>query len=223
VPILFPLKDHFRENALYLNRTVIASTAVIFAFLILFSRLLYLQLIQHDLFTTLSKNNQVRIIPIVPKRGLIYDKNGILLAENIPAFSLEITPAKTKNISKTIEMLSQILEITEDNKTHFNKQLKYKSRHQGIPLKVKLTEEELAKFSLEKYRFPEAEIQAKLIRHYPHGSLFAHALGYVGLLNEKEFASVDQSNYQSTYHIGKTGIEKYYEKKIAWRYWLSTC
>ncbi len=214
MPNLFALKDHFKESQLYLNRAVVAMVIISLLFLVLIARLFFLQIYQYDLYKTLSLNNQVRIIPIVPKRGLIFDKNGILLAENIPAFSLEITPERTTNIETTLNAIHEIIPITDSERKLFLKQLKYKRHNEGIPLRVKLTELEVAKLSVEKHRLPEIEIVAQLIRHYPKGEILAHALGYVGPVSQKDLEEIDPAKYRGTYNIGKIGIEKFYESVL---------
>ena len=148
MPALFKLKDHYKENQLYLNRAVTAMVIISLLFFILISRLVFLQIYQHDLYVTLARNNQVRVIPIAPTRGLIYDRNGVILAENIPTFSIEITPNRSKNLDETISKLSNIINITEDEIRIFKKQLKYKGYHENIPIHTKLTDEEVARISV---------------------------------------------------------------------------
>ena len=214
MPALFKLKDHYKENQLYLNRAVTAMVIISLLFFILISRLVFLQIYQHDLYVTLARNNQVRVIPIAPTRGLIYDRNGVILAENIPTFSIEITPNRSKNLDETISKLSNIINITEDEIRIFKKQLKYKGYHENIPIHTKLTDEEVARISVEKYNFPEIEIAARLSRHYPNGSIFAHALGYIGPISEDDLTKIDITKYRGVYQIGKAGIEQSYEDTL---------
>lgn len=187
---------------------------VIFVFLIFISRLIFLQFTEYEWYANLSLNNQVRIVPIHPPRGLIYDRHGVCLADNKPAFSLELTPSRTANIPATLAALCPLLHLTESEKRTFAKQLKLKHQHESVPIRVKLTEEEVAIFIMEKHRFPGVEVVARLIRHYPLGEKAAHALGYIGPINEKELETLDISNYRGTYHIGKTGVEKHYESAL---------
>lgn len=214
MPNLHTLKDHFRESHLYLNRTVAAVLIVLALFLILIARLIFLQFSEHEWYATLSLNNQVRIVPIHPPRGLIYDRNGVCLADNAPAFSLELTPSNTPNIKETLSTLTPLLNLTESEKRTFVKQLSIKHQHESVPIRVKLTETEVATFIMEKHRFPGVEIVARLIRHYTLGPKAAHALGYIGPINEQELETLNLSNYRGTYHIGKTGVEKYYESEL---------
>jgi penicillin-binding protein 2 len=205
------LKDHFKESQLYLNRAVIAAVLVFIVLITLIIRLVYLQIFQHDVYKTLSLNNQVRIVPITPTRGLIFDRNGVLLAENMPAFSLELTPERTPHIDETLKIINDIMPLTDTERQHFYKQLKYKRRNESIPIRIKLSEEEVAKFSVEKHRIPGVDIVARLIRHYPFGESLAHALGYIGPISEKDLTQINTANYRGTYNIGKIGVEKFYE------------
>lgn len=211
---LSTLKDHFKESQLYLNRTVAATVMVLVLFVLLAARLAFLQIYQHDLYKTLSLNNQVRILPITPPRGLIFDRHGTLLADNIPAFSLEITPERVENMGDTVQRLQAVLPISEQDLANFNKQLKYKRKSEGIPLRLKLTDEEVAKFALEKHHFTGVDVVARLIRHYPSAEPFAHVLGYIGPISEKDLEVIDAVAYRGTYAMGKSGIEKYYEKLL---------
>ncbi|GAB4391715.1 MAG: penicillin-binding protein 2 [Gammaproteobacteria bacterium] len=178
----------------------------------LIARLVYLQIYQHKRYTTLSNKNQLSLVPIAPNRGLIYDRNGVLLAENIPAFSLAITPDRVKNVKQLLIELSELFpEISEQDRNLFYKQYKQHRRFEPIPLLVKLTHEQVARFSTNQYRFPGVIVQAHLIRRYPLGDLMAHVLGYVGRINQQELHRVDAINYSATNYIGKLGIEKFYE------------
>jgi penicillin-binding protein 2 len=214
MPNLYAIKDHFKESQLYLNRTVVALFIVVLLTSVLVGRLVFLQKYQHTLYKTLSLNNQVRIAPITAARGLILDRNGILLAENIPAFSLEITPERTTNLENTVNAIDKIIPLTENERRLFFKQVKYKRKNESIPLRLKLTEVEVAKFSVEKHHFSGVEIVARLIRHYPYPHSLAHALGYIGPISENELTKIDPANYRGTYYIGKNGLERFYETEL---------
>ncbi len=179
--------------------------------LVLFGRLLYLQVIEHDHYRTLSEDNRVKLQPIAPNRGLIYDRNGILLAENLPSYRLEITPEQIDNMVATLDGLADIIEIRESDRSRFEKLLARKPRFEAIPLLLNLSDEEVARFSVNRHRFPGVDITAGLARHYPHGSLGVHALGYVGRIDEQALKDIDTSNYRGTTYIGKIGIEKTYD------------
>lgn len=179
--------------------------------LALLLRLFTLQAIQHKYYTTLSKLNSLDLTPLEPRRGLIYDRNGILLAKNVPTFSLMVTPSQTKNLSQTIKEVKKIIPLKNNELQQFYKQLHQYRRFEQIPLKLKLTEEDVSKFAVNSFRFPGVSVQAKLIRQYPQGTTFAHVVGYVGRINEQELIKVNLTNYAATNFIGKVGIEKYYE------------
>lgn len=205
------LRDHIRENRLFLNRIVAAGIVVALLTAVLIVRLFYLQVVEHDTYTTLSHNNRVNIEPIGPTRGLIYDRNGVLLAENRPTFSLEIVPERMEDLEGALERLAKLIPIEESDLARFERGLHQKRRFEGVPLRVRLSEEEVARFAANRHLFPGVEIEARLTRHYPLGALTAHALGFVGRINERELQRIDPSNYAATQHIGKVGVEKHYE------------
>ncbi|NOY62097.1 MAG: penicillin-binding protein 2 [Gammaproteobacteria bacterium] len=183
--------------------------------LILIARMTYLQVFSHDHFTTLSHNNRVNIVPIPPTRGLIFDRNGVLLAQNTPSFTLEITPERVADIDATVAALSKLIEISERDISRFRKFLQQKRRFESVPLRFQLNEEEAARFSVNRHRFPGVDIKARLSRYYPMGDLVAHSVGYVARINVKELQQLtDPSNYSGTTHYGKTGVERYYEKLL---------
>jgi penicillin-binding protein 2 len=218
MPVLFKLKDHFKEAQLYLNRTVVAACLVIALFGILIMRLAYLQILNYDLYTTQSRNNHVRVVHTAPPRGLIYDRNGILLADNIPTYSLQLEPSRIKNIDLAIADLSKIMSISEDEIETFKKQLKYKGRYENVLIKTKLSEEEVAAFAVEKDRFPGIEVVATLSRHYPYKEILAHLQGYVGPISEADLQNIDINKYRGIHYIGKIGIEKSYEDLLRGNY-----
>lgn len=206
------LKDHLRDEQVFGSRLIITSVFTVILILILVSRLVYLQIINQQHYATLSENNRVSIKPIQPIRGLIYDRNGILLAENIPSFTLELVPEHIKNIPVLIKKLQSIISITPSDIKYFNKRLKRKRRFEGVALRYKLTEDEVARLSVKQFTLPGVEIKAELSRHYPLGKLTAHSIGYVSSISERELQKVDASNYSGTSQIGKIGIERKYEK-----------
>lgn len=187
---------------------------LIFALLLMFTivvRLIYLQIINHELYTTLSEENRFFISAIPPNRGLIYDRNGVLLAQNLPAYNLELTPERIKNLDGTIASLGEIIEITDADVDRFKEQLGPYNRFKPIPLKTRLSDEEVARIAVNRHRFPGVDIAAGLIRNYPQDGLMSHAIGYVGRINEKEKSRIDKVAYEGTNYIGKTAIEHYYE------------
>lgn len=209
-----PIKNHQEEIKLVTQRAIIALVLMGLLTLALIIRLFYLQLDQHDLYRTLSKKNWLDLVPVEPTRGLIYDRNGILLAENIPVFSLDVIPDKIENLPKTLAEIAKIIPLTDDEIAQFQKQLKQHRRFDEIPLKLRLSEADVANFSENQYRFPGALIKARLIRHYPFAGSFIHVLGYVGRINTQELNEIDAANYSADNYIGKLGIEKYYEDEL---------
>ncbi|MDH3870822.1 MAG: penicillin-binding protein 2 [Gammaproteobacteria bacterium] len=208
------LKDHFLEYRLFSSRAIVLLLFCGLLLLVLFSRLLYLQVIEHEHFTTLSEDNRVKLRAIAPSRGLIYDRNGIILAENLPSYRLEITAEQVDDIPSTLAALEEVIPIREVDRNRFEKLLKRKPRFEAVPLRFHLSDEEVARFSVNRHRFPGVDIQAGLARHYPLGSLGVHALGYVGRIDEQALKILDSSNYSGTTHVGKTGVEKSFENLL---------
>jgi penicillin-binding protein 2 len=208
------LKDHLHEYHLFSNRAITLLVMCGLLLLALLSRLWYLQVIEHEHFTTLSEDNRVKLQPIAPNRGLIYDRNGILLADNFPSYRLEITAEQVDDMPSTLAGLEEIIHIRETDRDRFDKLLSRKPRFEAVPLRFHLSDEEVARFSVNWYRFPGVEIKAGLARRYPQGSLAVHALGYVGRIDEQSLKNIDSSNYSGTTHIGKTGVEKTYEELL---------
>ena len=206
------LKDHFRETRLFQSRIVLALATCILLSIILLSRLIYLQVLGHEHFDTLSHDNRVNIIPTPPTRGLIYDRNGVLLAQNLPSFNIEVIPEQVKDLDQTLQDLKQFLPLTEEDIARFYKTRKQKPAFESVPLLFRLNDQDLAKFAINRHKFPGVDIVARLVRNYPHGSLAVHALGYVGRINEEELKRVDVANYSGSSHIGKVGIEQSYEE-----------
>ncbi|AMP89977.2 TPA: penicillin-binding protein 2 [Legionella pneumophila] len=180
--------------------------------LILILRLAFLQISEFKRYQTLSLKNQMSVIPIAPPRGVILDRNGVLLAENIPVYVLEITPERVKDMKQTLTKLRELLpSITDEDIDNFNKTRLQNRSFVPIPVKLKLSQEEVATFASNQYHFPGVSIKARLMRHYPLGEITAHALGYVGRINIQELKQVNSTNYRATNFIGKAGVEKYYE------------
>lgn len=207
------LKDHLRETRLFSSRVIVAGAVVVLLLIILIARMIYLQVLSHEHYTTLSQNNRVSIVSVPPPRGLIFDRNGKVLAENLPSFTLELIPEKIKDIDATLEGLQAIIDISESNIKRFRKALKRNRAFKSLPLKFRLDEEEVARLSVRQHQFTGVDIKAELMRHYPYESLGVHALGYVGRINEKELKGLT-TDYVGTTYIGKTGIERYYEEEL---------
>lgn len=198
----------FRRRLWFLG---IGILSLIFALVI---RLAYLQIYQHNLYTTLAQKNQLAIVSITPSRGLIFDRNGILLAENVPVTSLELIPDKIDDLDQTLAELRKIITIDNEDVEEFKKLVYQRRSFDSIPLKVKLTGEEEAAFYINQYRFPGVTVQAHLIRHYLFGKELSPVLGYVARINQQELSQADPSNYRPTDYVGKIGIEKHYESVL---------
>ncbi len=205
------LKDVLREARLVNDRLIIAALCAGVLFLIVMARLVLLQIVEHEHFNALSVKNRVDIIPVAPQRGLIFDRHGVLLAENIPTFSLEMTPENVVDMDATLAALAQLFGIPNDKILEIKKQIRHQRRFRQIIIRQRLTPQEVALFSVNRYRFPGVDVVGRLIRHYPFGDLFAHTVGYVGRINERDLKRIDEKNYQGTRQIGKTGIERQYE------------
>lgn len=207
----FSLDDRLRENRLFIGRVVAAVIFMAVATLALVARLVYLQVTGHDLYTSLSRENQVKISPLTPSRGLIFDRNGEVLADNFATYSLEVLPEQVKDLNEKIARLREVITISDDDMARFEAQRSQRRSFESIPLRLELTEEELARFAVNMPYFPGFEIRKNLQRTYPYGYLTAHLVGYVGRISEAELQVLDPAQYRGTLHVGKTGIEKSYE------------
>lgn len=208
------IKNHLEEIRLINNRVIVTLIVIGVLICILFLRLFYLQVVKHDLYTTLSKKNWLDLVPVEPTRGLIYDRNGILLVDNIPVFSLDVIPYKIQNMPQTLSGIEKIISLSDIELVQFQKQLKEHRRFQEIPLKLRLTETDLARFAENQYRFPGVIVKARLIRFYPYGKTLTPILGYMARINTQELNEIDPINYSASNYIGKLGIEKYYEEEL---------
>lgn len=209
-----PIKNHWEEIRLVSQRSIAALIVMGVLVFLLICRLGYLQLFKHTLYTTLSQKNSLDLIPIEPTRGLIYDRNGILIAENIPVFSLDVIPYKVGNVPKALAEIAKIIPLADTDIAQFQKQLKQHRRFEELPLKMRLSEDEVAKFAENAYRFPGMVVKARLIRHYPSEASLAHVLGYVSRITQEDLDDIDATNYSGTNYIGKLGIEKNYEEEL---------
>lgn len=208
------IKNYHLEANLFTQRVFIACIIIIVLTFLLITRLFYLQIIQHNRYTTLSLQNQQVLIPIEPNRGLIYDRNGVLLAENIPSFSLDVIPDHVPDIRKTLAELSTLFDIDEEAIQQFFKQRRQHRSFEPVPLKLNLTDDEVARFYVNLYRFPGVTVTARLLRSYPLGPDSVTVLGYVGRINEKELKTIDSANYSASNYIGKIGVEHFYEDEL---------
>ncbi|MFY8014816.1 MAG: penicillin-binding protein 2 [Limnohabitans sp.] len=200
------------------SRVMVLQGVVLFCFLLLGARLFYLQVIRHDDLLEQAENNRTAILPTVPNRGTILDRNGIVLANNYSAYTLEITPSKVKDLEATIDSLAEIIDVPMRDRRRFKRMREESKNFDSLPIRSRLTEEEVAKFSAQQFRFPGVEIKARLFRNYPYGHLASHVVGYIGRINQKEKEQIEESedegNYRGTQYIGKLGVEKRYEKEL---------
>ncbi|MBB1328643.1 MULTISPECIES: penicillin-binding protein 2 [Pseudoalteromonas] len=212
------IRDHSAEANLFARRAFVGFVFVLGLVAVLLSNLYTIQVEDHQDYQTRSNDNRIKVIPIAPNRGLIYDRNGVLLAENKPVYNLEVIPEEVDDLDESLDQISKIIAITEQDKQDFLKDIKHTRRFKSQVLKARLDETEVAKFSVNQHKFPGFSIEARLARYYPFGDTLTHALGYVAKLNRKELNQLEQedraTNYRATHDIGKLGIEKYYEETL---------
>jgi len=210
------LKDAVQESRLFLNRAVIAFLLVFIVFSVLIYRAYYLQVVKHQDFVTQSDRNRITLVAEAPVRGMIYDRNGVILADNRSVFSLELIPEKVPKMDQTLDSLQKLFSIDDEVREDFVERLKLASRRgfKNLVLLSNVSEQQRAIFEVNRHLYPGVIIQARLIRYYPYGKDMVHLLGRVGRINERELSSLDQNNYKVTRLIGKVGLEKYYEKKL---------
>lgn len=206
------------ELARFRLRVLVASLMVLVCFGLVVTRLFYLQVVRHDDLRAQAENNRTAIVPMVPNRGLILDRNGIVLATNYSAYTLEITPSRVPDLAQTLDELAQILEVTPRDRRRFKKLREEGKSFESIPLRSRLTDEEVARFAAQRYRFPGVDIKARLFRSYPYGELASHVIGYIGRINTSEKETLDESddaaNYRGTDYIGKLGVEQSFEPQL---------
>jgi penicillin-binding protein 2 len=191
---------------------------VVVCFALVVSRLMFLQVVRHEDLRAQAENNRTAIVPIVPNRGLILDRNGVVLATNYSAYTLEVTPSKVANLEQTIDALSQVLDITPRDRKRFKKLREEAKSFESLPLRSRLSDAEVAQFAAQRYRFPGVDIKARLFRNYPYGELASHVIGYIGRINTAEKEVLDESddhaNYRGTEYIGKLGVEQSFETQL---------
>src|SRR5687768_17952546 len=212
------LRDAEGELHHFRVRLGIASTFVLVMFGLLFARFFYLQLVMHDHYHTLAEANRISILPIVPNRGIIVDRNGVVLATNYSAYTLEITPSKVDHLDNTIEELATLVEITPRDRRRFKKLLDESKRFESLPIRTRLSDEEIARVAANRYRLPGVDVRARLFRDYPQGEFFSHVIGHIGRISQKDLDRLEAndrlSNYRGTDYIGKTGLEYSYEDQL---------
>jgi len=208
------IRDHLRESRLFGARLSIVATVVVALTALLFLRLAYIQIVNYRHFATLSQENRVKPVPIPPVRGTIFDRNGVVLAQNYPVLTLEVVPDQVEDMGSLLDELGKIVTLNERDLKLFARQLRERPRFESLTLRTHLTDEEAARFAVVRHRWNGAELRARLQRHYPQGTLAVHAIGYVGRINEDEMDNIDKNAYRGTQHIGKLGIEQNYEDTL---------
>lgn len=207
-----------RDLFLFRRRLVVAGALAMLAFAGLLGRFVYLQIVQHEHYRTLAESNRIAIVPIVPNRGVITDRNGVVLAQSYSAYTLELTPSRISNLEATIDELATVVEVQPRDRKRFRKLLEESKNFESLPLRTRLSDEEVARFAVNRYRFPGVDIKARLFRQYPFGEVASHVLGYIGRVNDKDverIASWDEgANYKGSDYIGKVGVELSYEREL---------
>ncbi len=212
--LLSPIKDHHSERQLFIGRAILAAVISIVLLGLVIARLVQLQVFDHELFAEKSQGNRVRIEAVPPIRGLIFDRKGRVIAENLPAYQLELIPEQVNDLDDTLQRLAAIELIETADIPRFKKLSRSGQQFKPVTLKFRMTDEEIANFAIQRPRFPGVDFQPRLVRHYPYGELFAHAVGYVGALNADDMQRLDSGRYVGTSHTGKTGIENSFENNL---------
>ena len=218
LPSLSELRNTEFEIFKFQTRVIVLQGLVLVCFVLLGIRLMYLQVIRHEDLLAQAENNRTAILPTVPNRGTILDRNGVVLANNYSAYTLEITPSRVKDLEATIDSLSEIIDIPMRDRRRFKRMREESKNFDSLPIRSRLTDEEVAKFTAQHFRFPGVEIKARLFRNYPYGHLASHVVGYIGRINQKEKEQLEDSdddgNYRGTQYIGKLGVEQGYEREL---------
>ena len=209
------LKDHEVDTRLIRGRLIVGAVVVIILTMLLVSRMYYLQVVQFEHHSTLAENNRIHVQSLPPTRGIIYDRNGVVVADNRASFSLTLTRERAGDWESVLDSIIEILELDSDSRALFEKRIRQGRRpFEPVPVMFELTEEQIARIAVNQFRLPGVEVAASLVRYYPHKEHFAHSVGYVGRINESELKKLDAVNYSGTHHIGKTGIERFYEDAL---------
>jgi len=212
------LRNYEREVYQFQLRIGIAGVAVVIAFLLLAARFVYLQVVQHDIYRAKAEDNRISIVPVPPNRGLIVDRNGLVLARNYSGYTLEIFPRRVRSVEGSIDELSELIEITPRDRRLFKKLVAETRNAESLPIRTRLSDEEVAKFAANRYRFEGVEIKGRLFRQYPYGDVASHALGYMGRIDQADQARLEEdgvdANYRGTDYIGKAGVEASYQHEL---------
>jgi len=214
VRLLSPIKDHHSERRLFIGRAILSSVVSVILLAVVIARLVQLQVFDHELFAEKSQGNRVRIEAVPPIRGLMFDRKGRVIAENLPAYQLELIPEQVDDLDDTLKRLAAINLISADDIPRFAAISRSGQQFKPVTLKFRLTDEEIANFAIQRPRFAGVDFRPRLVRHYPHGGLFAHAVGYVGALDTSDMQRLDSARYTGTSHTGKTGVESSFEDSL---------
>lgn len=213
-PRSYTIKNAAVEYRIFFKRIVVAFVLILVLSVGLILRLAYLQIVGHDHYATLAKENSIKIAPLVPTRGIIYDRHGRILADNVASYTLELIPEQIPDLDDTLIRLQKLLTIPDEKIEQFREQLKRHKKFDSIPLLLRLSEEQVAAFEVMRPYFPGVDIRAGLVRYYPYAELVSHVVGYVGRINEQELKTLPEENYRGSYHVGKSGIEGAYETDL---------
>src|SRR5436190_19338553 len=212
------LKNPARELSHFRRRLIVVAALIVLGFAGLIGRFVYLQLFQHQHYQTLAESNRIAIVPIVPNRGVITDRNGVVLAQSYSAYTLEVTPSRVKNLDETIDELAKLVEIQARDRKRFKRLLEESRNFDSLPLRTRLSDEEVARFAVNRYRFPGVDIKARLFRQYPFGEVASHVVGYIGRINDRDVERIEEwdetANYKGSDYIGKVGLELSYEREL---------
>ncbi|WP_305806968.1 penicillin-binding transpeptidase domain-containing protein, partial [Stenotrophomonas sp. YIM B06876] len=212
------LRNVEADAARFRLRAVVVGVVVLLAFCLVVARLLFLQVVRHEDLAEQAESNRTAVVPIVPNRGLILDRNGVVLATNYSAYTLEITPSKAGVLEDTINALAEVVDIPPRDRRKFKRLMDESRSFESLPIRTRLSDEEVARFTAQRYRFPGVDVKARLFRSYPLGEVASHAIGYIGRINQKEKAAIqdsdEEANYRGTDYIGKLGVEQSYEEQL---------
>lgn len=200
------------------RRVLVVGAVVFFAFCLVVARLVFLQVVRHEDLAEQAESNRTAIVPVVPNRGLILDRNGVVLATNYAAYTLEITPSRVSELDETIDALAQVVDIQQRDRRRFRRLMEESRGFESLPIRTRLSDQEVARFTAQRYRFPGVDVKARLFRNYPLGEVASHAIGYIGRINQAEKTQIqdsdDEANYRGTEYIGKLGIEHSFESSL---------
>lgn len=208
------IKDHHAEARMFTQRAFVAAALIAVGIFALIARLIWLQVVRYDYFAEQAQGNRVRIEPLPPSRGLIFDRNGVVLALNSPSYQLEITREQVPDLAGTLQRLAALDLLDRDNVKTLERDIRRRRAFEAVPVKLSLSEEELARFAVRQQDFPGVEIQPRLTRQYPLSTSGVHALGYVGIISEADQKTLNEAEYAGTALVGKAGVEKAYEKEL---------